>query len=130
MERVASCRCGQLTATCRGEPARVSVCHCRDCQARTGSAFGAQARFPIDDVTFAGEWRSWDRTTDEGNTGYDCWCPVCGTTIAYGSDGYPDSIALSLSAFADEMPAPTISVYEERRRPWVQITGTEVEHQH
>ena len=30
---------GQLTASCTGEPVRVSVCHCLDCQKRTGSAF-------------------------------------------------------------------------------------------
>ena len=54
MERVASCRCGQLTATCRGEPVRVSVCHCLNCQKRSGSAFAAQARWPDDQVTITG----------------------------------------------------------------------------
>ncbi|MGR3757040.1 MAG: GFA family protein [Tranquillimonas sp.] len=32
MERTATCRCGQLTATCRGEPVRIAVCHCLECQ--------------------------------------------------------------------------------------------------
>ena len=35
----ASCRCGQLKAIVTREPVRVSVCHCLDCQKRTGSAF-------------------------------------------------------------------------------------------
>ena len=38
------CRCGQLRIACTGEPTRVSVCHCRNCKARSGSAFAAQVR--------------------------------------------------------------------------------------
>jgi hypothetical protein len=30
--RTATCRCGRLKAECKGEPVRVSVCHCLDCQ--------------------------------------------------------------------------------------------------
>src|SRR5262245_60383971 len=30
--RTATCRCGQLKALCEGEPVRVSVCHCLECQ--------------------------------------------------------------------------------------------------
>src|SRR3546814_5793244 len=36
MERDASCHCGKLILRCRGEPAKVSLCHCMDCQRRTG----------------------------------------------------------------------------------------------
>jgi hypothetical protein len=43
--RTASCSCGQLTVVTAGDPIRVSVCHCLACQRRTGSVFGAQARF-------------------------------------------------------------------------------------
>lgn len=43
-KRPTSCSCG-LTATVTGEPARVSACYCLACQLRTGSVFGAQARF-------------------------------------------------------------------------------------
>ena len=44
--RTASCSCGQLTATTTEDPIRVGICHCLACQRRTGSVFGAQARFP------------------------------------------------------------------------------------
>ncbi|HZZ87836.1 MAG TPA: GFA family protein, partial [Caulobacteraceae bacterium] len=54
-ERVASCRCGRLRAICTGEPVRVSVCHCLECQKRTGSAFAAQARWPEAQVRLVGE---------------------------------------------------------------------------
>ena len=43
----ASCRCGQLRATATGEPTRVSVCHCVDCQKHSGSAFAARVRLAL-----------------------------------------------------------------------------------
>ncbi|HEY0595916.1 GFA family protein, partial [Sphingopyxis sp.] len=46
MERHASCHCGQLVLCCAGEPTKVSLCHCLDCQRRTGSIFSIAAFFP------------------------------------------------------------------------------------
>ena len=37
--RLASCRCQKLRLRCDGQPSKVSMCHCLDCQRRTGSAF-------------------------------------------------------------------------------------------
>ena len=50
MEHTASCHCGKLVLTCTGEPAKVSLCHCFDCQRRTGSLFSVAAFFPRDRV--------------------------------------------------------------------------------
>ena len=56
---VATCRCGNLRAECAEEPLRVSVCHCLECQRRTGSAFSAQTRFPTGSVKIEGEYAEW-----------------------------------------------------------------------
>ena len=46
--RKASCNCGQLTVTTKGpDPERRSLCHCKNCQLQTGSAFAIQARFHV-----------------------------------------------------------------------------------
>ncbi|QFY63328.1 hypothetical protein FZ934_23900 (plasmid) [Rhizobium grahamii] len=39
MTPLATCCCGELSATTNGPPAMVALCHCRSCQRRTGSAF-------------------------------------------------------------------------------------------
>jgi hypothetical protein len=46
---------------------RVSVCHCLDCQKRTGSAFSAQARWPEERVAIEGESKTWAHFADSGN---------------------------------------------------------------
>ena len=66
MTRTASCACGKLTAACEGEPVRISICHCLDCQRRTGSAFGAAAFFPRKAVRTEGPCQVFERTADSG----------------------------------------------------------------
>ena len=127
----ATCRCGQLSASCEGEPVRVSVCHCLACQQRTGSAFGAQARWPAERVSVAGEAREWVRVADSGRSATYRFCPVCGSTVFYTNEGFPGTIAVPLGAFAEsgaDLPAPGHSVYEHRMHGWVAVLGEDVAH--
>jgi hypothetical protein len=127
--RTATCRCGQLRATCRGEPTRISVCHCLNCQKRSGSAFAAQARWPDAQVTIEGDASTWACANDSGQRAIFSFCPTCGSTVAYTHEGMPGVTAIALGAFADpDFPAPHVSVYEERKHKWLAIVGDEIEH--
>jgi hypothetical protein len=127
--RLATCSCGKLTATCDGEPVRVSVCHCLACQKRTGSAFGAQARFPEDRVTIEGTSTEYTRTGDSGGLARFRFCPTCGTTLCWTVATLPGFVAVALGAFADPtFRAPTVSIYEARRHRWCPVEGQDVEH--
>jgi len=130
MVRTAQCRCGAVRAECRGEAVRVSVCHCLDCQRRSGSAFAAQARFPVDCVTITGETREWTRIAESGNRAVFRFCAACGSDIAYSAEVQPDLIAIPLGTFADPgfTPAPEYSVFEKRKHGWVAIVGDAIEH--
>ena len=121
--RTASCSCGQLTLTTKSEPLRVSVCHCLACQRRTGSVFGAQARFQRSTVTISGESSQYVWVGDEGSKVVFSFCPKCGGTVYYAVEGYDEAnIAVPVGAFADpKFPTPTFSVYEERMHSWVSL---------
>jgi hypothetical protein len=118
--RSASCACGQLRVTCRGEPDKVSLCHCLDCQRRTGSTYGIAAFFPRREVTAEGRWSSYARSSDSGFKVTFHFCPVCGSTVFWEPERMPEAIAVAAGSFADpSFPAPTQSVWNERRHPWV-----------
>jgi hypothetical protein len=119
-DRLASCSCGQLTAQVTGDPVRVSICHCLACQRRTGSVFGEQARFPLVNVTVAGESTEYVRVGDEGSRVRFHFCPRCGATVYYALEGLDEFLAIPVGAFADPgFPAPGVSVYEDRKHGWV-----------
>ncbi len=127
--RIARCRCGQLSATCTGDPVRVSVCHCRGCRRLTGGAFSAQARFPAEAVTLAGAFQTWERVGDSGRRAWFRWCPNCGSTVMFVNEGYEDMPAIPLGAFADDdAPTPTLSIFEESKLPWVAVAGEGIDH--
>jgi len=126
--RTATCGCGQLSATCTGDPVRISVCHCLECQKRSGSAFAVQARWPAENVAVTGAYEEWSRVGDSGGGATFRFCPTCGSTVFYLIDGMPDVIAVAVGAFADPtFPSPRISVYEERRHEWVAVLGDDIE---
>ena len=110
------------------DPVRVSVCHCLACQRRTGSVFGAQARFRTSCVEIKGPSTQYVRVGDEGSSARFNFCPVCGATVYYAIAGHQESIAIPVGAFAEPtFPAPTFSVYEERKHVWVGLPE-DIEH--
>ncbi len=112
--RTASCSCGQLTATVSEEPVRISICHCLACQRRTGSVFGAQARFRREGVEIKGISSTYVRVGDSGNSVTFHFCPTCGAIVHYGIAGREEHVAIPVGAFADpDFPQPAFSVYED-----------------
>ncbi len=122
--RVASCSCGQLRLICEGEPVRISMCHCLECQKRTGNVFGTQARFPREFVTIEGDAMQWTRAGDSGQPCTFNFCAVCGSTVYWEPTGIPGFVSVAVGAFADpSFPPPRVSVYEERQHPWALAAG-------
>lgn len=126
-EHPASCRCGQLRVVASGTPTRISVCHCLDCQKRSGSAFAAQVRFPAAQVTLTGNATTFT-TTGENGAAHFHFCPHCGSTVTYTNDSMPGVMAIALGAFDEPyFVTPTVSVWEQRQHEWLELAG-EFEH--
>lgn len=118
--RTATCACGALEARCDGEPDIVSLCSCRNCQRRTGSAFSVVAIFPREAVTVSGADRPFSRPTDSGGVTNFHFCPTCGSTVFWDRSARPDMICVAVGAFADPtFPMPVRTVYDEHRHPWI-----------
>lgn len=124
MERIATCACGSLKVICEGEPSKVSLCHCLECQKRTGSTYGIAAFFDRSLVRIDGESKSWSRQADSGFAVNLHFCPHCGSTVFWEPMRKPEAIAVGTGSFADpNFPAPTQAVYEKHRHPWVPVLG-------
>ena len=79
-----------------------------------------QARFRREQIAFAGNAAEWTRSSASGNALTFRFCPVCGSTVYWTGESFPGLVAVAIGAFADPgLPAPTVSVWEECRHPWV-----------
>jgi hypothetical protein len=122
MTRRASCSCGQLHLMIEGEPSRVAMCHCLECQRRTGAVLSNQARFRLEEVSFVGKTTAWARTAESGNVMTYHFCPICGSTVFWENEGFPGHVTVAIGNFADPtFPAPAVAVWEETKHPWVSL---------
>jgi len=120
--RTARCSCGQLQIRCEGEPEKVSVCYCHECQRRTGSAFGVAVFFLQTATMVTGGSSTFTRIGDSGMPVRLHFCSQCGSTVFWYPDKRPGRVAVAIGCFADpSFPRPEQAVYQERRSPWVQI---------
>jgi hypothetical protein len=80
------CQCGAVRYAISAEPLAVYVCHCRECQKQSASAFGISVLVPRDAFRVErGEVRIWSRPTDSGRT-LDCmFCAECGSRVWHAS---------------------------------------------
>jgi hypothetical protein len=122
MEKTAQCLCGQFRVIVTGEPKSVAVCHCRACQRRSGVPWTCNAFHPRSDVRLEGPYKIYLRDGQEGRKIRQHFCPDCGTTVYSAGEKFPGMCTVMVGAFADPaFPAPTVSVFEDSRHPWVTL---------
>lgn len=90
------CQCGAVRYEISGDtPDQIFVCHCRECQKQSASAFGMSALVDRSALRVTqGEIRRWQRTADSGNA-IDCtFCPTCGSRLWHVSEQAPDTLRM------------------------------------
>jgi hypothetical protein len=123
MKRVAQCCCGSLKAEAEGEPAAISMCHCIECQRRTGAPFGIGAYYEDAQVRVSGASTVFVREI-EGRKLRFHFCPNCGSTVYWQTDNHPGRYGIAVGAFADpHFPKPMRSVFERSRHDWVEVAA-------
>ena len=108
---------------CSGEPITVSLCHCLDCQRRTGSLFGIGAFFAKEQVTIAqGSPTQFRRESDSGSDITFHFCGICGSTVWWEPERLPSMVGVAVGAFADpDFPAPTQRTWNVRQHQWLHL---------
>lgn len=117
-QRIASCGCGSFRLTVSGEPRRVYLCACSQCQRATGSAFAWRAIFPESAiVAIEGESSVWRRSSDAGRWNEQVFCPGCGGLVFMRAEALTDAISVSVGSFADPTFPPPASAHNRSRKP-------------
>lgn len=114
------CQCGFVRYRVQNCPNTVSICHCRDCQRQSGSAFGMSLALPEGAFELlAGELASFEVTADSGRAKTCAFCPKCGTRILHSSETWT-----SLKAGTLDDPShliPDGHWWTSSKQDWVEI---------
>ncbi|MBC8118031.1 MAG: GFA family protein [Burkholderiaceae bacterium] len=97
-----ACHCRDISYEAIVDPARVSICHCTDCQALTGSAYRVTVPTLIEDFKLlSGSPKIYVKTGDSGAQRAQAFCPRCGSPLyAYSVDD-PKTYGLRVGCIAE-----------------------------
>ena len=116
--------CGAVRYTCKSEPVTTVVCHCRDCQKHTGSAFATAMFFLKLDIDISGELKSFDKETDADNVMTRTFCNTCGSHITEFSTGYPEHVVVHAGTLDDPTRVkPNSQCWTPRTLHWINDVG-------
>jgi len=123
VSRTASCHCGTVELRCHGSPRKISMCHCLDCQRRTGSAFSVAVFYLRDMIAVQrGITNSFERDSASGFPVKFHFCVRCGSNVYWEPRRMPNIVGVALGAFADpKFPQPMQSVWTRDKHAWLVI---------
>jgi hypothetical protein len=95
------CHCGAIHYEAEVDPAKVTICHCRDCQVLTGTAYRTTVPAAVADfVLKRGAPRLYVKVADSGSRRVQAFCGDCGTPIYASAYEHPQTYGLRIGALA------------------------------
>jgi hypothetical protein len=117
-----SCLCGKIRYHAEAEPKFVSICHCRDCQKFTGSAFATVVALPKTALVVTGVVKGFTKRGDTGKPIERFFCPDCGASIMDEAEALPGFVMIEAGTLDDtSWLKPTVEVYCASAQPWVRF---------
>jgi hypothetical protein len=118
------CLCGKVRYSAEAEPVFVGLCHCKDCQKESGTAFNVVVGIPRPELSLQGELKTFDARGDSGMTVHRRFCPECGSMILSEPDAFQGVAIIRVGTLDDtSLVQPTMEIYCDSAQPWVKLEG-------
>ncbi|HTT79073.1 MAG TPA: GFA family protein [Stellaceae bacterium] len=118
--RTGGCLCGAVRYESAGAPNFSLLCHCRDCQRASGTAYVAAMRVPSAGFRITrGAPKRFVATSDSGNEITRWFCGDCGSPLYIQVATRPDIVGLRVGTLDD--PAqfrPEADIFVRSAQPW------------
>ena len=122
------CHCGQIAYTAEVDPAKVTLCHCVDCQILSGGPYIATvaANTSTFKVTY-GEIHHYVKTAESGRKRLHGLCTNCGTRLYAASVDEPRAYSLRTGPLKQRNDLkPSRRIWCDSAQSWsVNLTGIE-----
>ncbi|MCZ6617926.1 MAG: GFA family protein [Gammaproteobacteria bacterium] len=117
------CQCGEVRYESDGGPSGLYVCHCRECQKQSSSAFGISYIVALKGFRVTrGAPEFWTRPADGGGRVKCAFCPNCGSRLWHESEGRSEWVSIKGGTLDDSPDISTaIHIWTSRKLPGVDI---------
>jgi hypothetical protein len=117
-----ACLCGSVRYSTGASPLMTAVCHCRDCQKQTGTAFSIVLGLPQEAVKTTGEMTVYTTTGVSSSGVHRHFCGTCGSPLYSVADAMPGMVFLKAGTLDDPSGLkPDVHMWCETAQPWVAI---------
>jgi hypothetical protein len=101
------CHCGAISYEGEVDPSKVTICHCRDCQVMTGTAYRTTVPTKVQDfVLKSGTPKTYVKTAESGNRRIHAFCGECGTPVFSSAFENPQTYGLRVGALVQREALP------------------------
>ena len=113
------CHCGLVTYEADIDPLKVSICHCTDCQALTGSPYRVTAICSGEQIRMTGKpTQTFVKTGDNGRRWFQHFCGQCGSPLF--TEGGPDDWGIRWGSIRQRAQLkPTRQIWCRSAAPWI-----------
>jgi hypothetical protein len=100
------CHCGNISYEADVDPAKVTICHCTDCQTLSGSPYRASVPAPAATFKLRGTPKTYVKTAESGTRRVHAFCPECGSPVYSSAISDPPFYSLRVGCLAqrDQLP--------------------------
>lgn len=125
--KTGGCQCGGIRYELLDEPTMLYVCHCKDCQKQSASAFGMSLMMNPEHIRFSQgktRLRHWDTRGEDGAVKRCSFCPDCGTRIMHGSDDPLASVSIKAGSLDDCAGLrPLAHIWLKSAQGWISVVS-------
>lgn len=106
------CLCGSVRFSADTEIKMMANCHCKDCRAATGAAYGTLVFVAQDDVKVDGNVQVYHHTADSGAAMEKHFCPACGSQLFGRNSNRAGVLSVRAGVINEtELVEPAVNVY-------------------
>jgi hypothetical protein len=126
-----SCQCGQVRYEVSAKPLTVYLCHCKECQKQSSSAFGMSLTVPRNALTILeGEVKTWTREANSGREVACLFCGNCGTRLFHDRAYSKETINIKAGTLDDtSWLEPVGNLWTKSAQPWIDISDKLLNHE-
>ena len=122
MKLTGGCQCGSVRYEITANRTGLYVCHCRECQKQSSSAFGISVIVPAQGFALKqGRIKEWTRGTDSGRALICMFCADCGSRVWHAATGI-DTVSVKGGSLDEPVDlGSAVHIWTTRKLPGVLI---------
>ena len=124
MSNAGGCLCGNVSYSVEGEPVMNFLCHCKNCQKQSGSAFSINLIYPKSHFKLLRELSKYVATSKLGRKVLRHFCSNSGSPIFSSQPHMPGIVVLKVGTLDDTLTYnPEAEIWCISKQNWVDFKG-------